>query len=61
MVRTGRDNVEKVKGYMSIISSACDRQIDALDGLITDFTHVESFCLSVIQIIDDKMRGSLPE
>jgi hypothetical protein len=53
--RTYRDVVKNLKGFSKHINRAAERQAKALDSMITNFTHIESFCLRCLQIIDEKL------
>jgi hypothetical protein len=53
--RTYRDVVENLNGFSKHINRAAERQVKALDSMITNFTHIESFCLRCLQIIDEKL------
>jgi hypothetical protein len=55
--RTYRDVVENLKGFskQKHMNRAAERQVKALDSMITIFTHIESFCLRCLQIIDEKL------
>jgi predicted nucleic acid-binding protein len=54
--RKMRDAVEGLKGYTKNLSRASERFVPASDNLISAFAEVESFCLTALSIIDDKLR-----
>jgi hypothetical protein len=55
--RIYRAQIETLRGFSKHMNVAVARQIKALDGMITNFTHVESFGLRCIQIIDEKLAS----